>query len=146
MGQALGPGRLFVSDFIVVVCLIFGGVSLGVVYWAVLKLRAIAPPPVKTPAEEILAPQADPGAVPVPIEIEGRLQRLERTIRTLDLSHVEALKILGGRLDQIELTLERLAQASAARFETMERRLPPNESQKDDNASDPPYIKSPSNL
>lgn len=49
--------------------------------------------------------------------VHSEVERLANTLATLDLTHVEALRLLGGRLDRIEVSLDKINQ----RLEALEK-------------------------
>ncbi|MBI4668406.1 MAG: hypothetical protein HY747_04340 [Elusimicrobia bacterium] len=62
-------------------------------------------------------------AAPSADNLNAEIQKLGETVRSLELTHVEALKILGERLDKIESDLKSLSLEWEPRIENVEKSL-----------------------
>lgn len=91
---------MFTDPLLVASALVFAA-SMAIAAQAIIQLFKIRK---QTPLSEI-APESSP------IEaLQGDVKRITDTIRTLEFSHLDALKILGQRLDHIEAQMQQVQQ------------------------------------
>ncbi|MBI4064161.1 MAG: hypothetical protein HY401_07660 [Elusimicrobia bacterium] len=89
--------------------------------------------------------QVSPGptAVAPPSNLEFEIRRIVETLKTFELTHVEALRLLGARLDTLEDELAGISGNLKIRVETLEKTLsappvqPPSKIEK---PQPPPFV------
>ncbi|MBI2070219.1 MAG: hypothetical protein HYT79_06410 [Elusimicrobia bacterium] len=126
-------------DFIVLFCGLLCAAALALAYWAWRRLRlmhraANAESPAAMPAPQVPSVPSAPGASAADDrpranalssdagDPEAQIKRLAEIVRTLELTHFEALRVMGGRLDAIEESAVRLQKELIERLDSLEQR------------------------